>query len=579
MNAPLPAKRPSSDVADAEVLPKIADHEFIRPIGKGAYGEVWLGRNAIGSLHAIKVVRRSTFPDDSAFHREFEGLRKFEPICRTHQGFVAILHVGERFAEGYFYYVMELADDARTGPFIDPTTYVARTLAHEIAASQRLSLETSLPISLSLASALAKLHEYKFIHRDIKPSNIIFVKGVPKFADIGLVTEQGKDVSDINTPPYRPPEGPGDATGDIFSLGKVFYQLFMGQPVKSFPEVLGAAEEFNTNPALKQLNNLILTACDRNPERRFQTANELHEALVSVTETVQGNRQLLEQHPRRAGFTTAKATRDSEGQPDASGERRPKARLSRRAALLIGGPIALGGAFLLGRQVRPEGQVPENPKEKLRKWQVLYDVLDDKLACFMGYVGTNSPNTKFLIYSRGTDKNWTDPAFRKRWVKEIEARFPALTNRISTMEIKIPQGRQRATFRNPETAEEMKTEVKRLLDLTKGAPTLTPADRPVVVLMDTTANRGVYDDENKGTPITNAEELKKQLQDLPVRAISETISIDSSNREWRGEQRVLDHHPSLVIFHRSAFFHPVNAVMGLGYPPSPSDPQQRWQER
>jgi hypothetical protein len=42
-----------------------------------------------------------------------------------------------------------------------------------------------------------------------------------------------------------------------------------------------------------------------------------------------------------------------------------------------------------------------------------------------------------------------------------------------------------------------------------------PARDPVVVLMDTTADRGVYDEENRGKGVTNAEELKRVLRDLP----------------------------------------------------------------
>src|SRR6185503_12013560 len=105
-----------------------------------------------------------------------------------------------------------------------------------------------------------------------------------------------------------------------------------------------------------------------------------------------------------------------EGQPE-----RPKARLSRRAALLIGVPTAAGGGFLLRELVTPKEPTKE---EKARKWQVLYDLMDDKLACFVGYVGTVSPSTKFLIYSRGTDKNWVTLGFQDQWVAEVEARFP-----------------------------------------------------------------------------------------------------------------------------------------------------------
>ena len=55
-------------------------------------------------------------------------------------------------------------------------------------------------IGLSLATALAHLHEQGLVHRDIKPSNIIFVKGVAKLGDIGLVTEAGDTQSIVPGP-------------------------------------------------------------------------------------------------------------------------------------------------------------------------------------------------------------------------------------------------------------------------------------------------------------------------------------------------------------------------------------------
>ena len=222
-------------VSKSEVSPQISDHVLIRRIGRGGYGEVWLARSVIGGLHAAKVIYRGRFADDRPFQREFEGICKFEPLSRTHPGLVDILQVGENVAAGYFYYVMELADDVRTGQSIEPETYVPRTLAEEMKTHQRIPLETSLQIGLSLASALAHLHAQKLIHRDIKPSNIIFVNGVPKFADIGLLTEAGEDVSSVGSLGYMPPEGPGESTGDVFSLGKVLSNCSWACPANAFP--------------------------------------------------------------------------------------------------------------------------------------------------------------------------------------------------------------------------------------------------------------------------------------------------------------------------------------------------------
>ena len=93
---------------------RIPDYQLIRKIGVGSYGEVWLARNVLGGHRAVKIVYRSTFEDDRPFEREFEGIRRFEPISRSHPSQLNILHVGR--GEGYFYYVMELADPVISNP-------------------------------------------------------------------------------------------------------------------------------------------------------------------------------------------------------------------------------------------------------------------------------------------------------------------------------------------------------------------------------------------------------------------------------------------------------------------------------
>src|SRR5437867_11929941 len=90
----------------------VPDHELLRCIGCGSYGEVWLARNVVGTLRAVKVVYRKAFTDARPYQREFEGIQKFEPLSRTHQGLVDVLQIGINEQAGYFYYVMELADDA-----------------------------------------------------------------------------------------------------------------------------------------------------------------------------------------------------------------------------------------------------------------------------------------------------------------------------------------------------------------------------------------------------------------------------------------------------------------------------------
>src|SRR5439155_21968120 len=95
--------------------PQIPDHELLRRIGLGSYGEVWLACNVIGTYRAVKVVHRERFQNERPYEREYSGIQKFEPISRTHEGMVDILQIGRNDRDGYFYYVMELADDEGVG--------------------------------------------------------------------------------------------------------------------------------------------------------------------------------------------------------------------------------------------------------------------------------------------------------------------------------------------------------------------------------------------------------------------------------------------------------------------------------
>ena len=68
--------------------------------------------------------RRQT--EQGAFEREFEAIKRYEPISRRHPGLVPILQVGRSDEEGFYYYIMELADDVEKGRNIDPETYVVK---------------------------------------------------------------------------------------------------------------------------------------------------------------------------------------------------------------------------------------------------------------------------------------------------------------------------------------------------------------------------------------------------------------------------------------------------------------------
>jgi serine/threonine protein kinase len=264
----------------------IPDHELLRRIGQGSYGEVWLARSVLGQMRAVKVVYRDRFQDARPYEREFTGILRVEPLSRAHDGLVDILHVGRREPEGYFYYIMELADDAsqsdlrlRDGPGT-AANYQPLTLARELKRRGRLSFEECVQLGLNLSGSLNHLHLNGLIHRDVKPSNILYVGGVPKLGDIGLVGEVGGSASYVGTEGYIPPEGPGTPQADVFGLGKVLYEAGTGQDRLAFPTLPVGAMDDPAYARLAELNEVFLRSCASDPHTRYQTAEELHADLA-----------------------------------------------------------------------------------------------------------------------------------------------------------------------------------------------------------------------------------------------------------------------------------------------------------
>lgn len=262
--------------------PRIPDHEVLRCIGKGSYGEVWLARAVTGTLRAVKVVRREDFELDRTFEREFEGIMKFEPVSREHPGLVHVLHVGRNDEEKFYYYVMELGDDRERGSRADAADYEARTMGTDKVMKNRLPVADCIEHGAQVAEGLAHLHECGLTHRDIKPSNIIFVNGRAKLADIGLVAAAGQ-MTFVGTEGFVPPEGPGTKLADIYSLGMVLYELSTGKDRLQFPELPDDIGEARTRPQWLALNDIILKACALQPKKRFASAREMALALRAAT--------------------------------------------------------------------------------------------------------------------------------------------------------------------------------------------------------------------------------------------------------------------------------------------------------
>jgi serine/threonine protein kinase len=307
----------TNNVIRSHARPTIPDHELLRVVGQGAYGDVWLARNVLGEYRAVKVVWRRDFSgDERPFEREFEGIKRFEPISRSHPSQLAILHVGKNDEAGYFYYVMELADDAEakrsngvlecrsdekadqvgvpkprhsTTPALqDPNSYAPLTLRRLMRDRGPLPAAECLEIARSLASALAHLHAQGLVHRDVKPSNVIFVRGVPKLADIGLVTSADDARSFVGTEGYVPPEGPGTASADCYSLGKLLYELSTGHDRTAWPQ---PAADVATRPdrnQLLELNAILHRACAPDAGQRYVNGK----AMLAELELLQAGKSV-----------------------------------------------------------------------------------------------------------------------------------------------------------------------------------------------------------------------------------------------------------------------------------------------
>src|SRR5260370_260970 len=156
--------------------------------------------------------------------------------------------------------------------------------------------EECLQIGLSLSNALAHLHRRGLIHRDVKPSNIILVNGIAKLADIGLVADISEARSYVGTEGFIPPEGPGTPQADIYSLGKVLYEISTGKDRHDFPQLPVELGELADPTQFLELNEVGLKACQSDLRKRYQSAEDMHADLLVLQEGKSVRRlRLLEQ--------------------------------------------------------------------------------------------------------------------------------------------------------------------------------------------------------------------------------------------------------------------------------------------
>ena len=166
-----------------------------------------------------------------------------------------------------------------------------------------LQLKQAVDIGVQLADGLAAAHEKGIVHRDLKPENIMLQKdGRVKIMDFGLAKLKGasrltKAGSTVGTAGYMSPEQvQGEETDhrtDIFSLGVILYELFVGQsPFKGVHETAINYEIVNVDPepmtSVKpeidpELDRIILECLQKEPDERYQAVKDVSKELKRFT--------------------------------------------------------------------------------------------------------------------------------------------------------------------------------------------------------------------------------------------------------------------------------------------------------
>jgi serine/threonine protein kinase len=259
--------------------PAIPDIDLVRRIGRGGFGEVWLGVNrATGGLKAVKVVplARGGRTIDPA-GREVVSLAQFESQrIGRHPNLLDVQHVGR--TDDVLFILMDPADDVSGRPATNDVAYRPATLELRLEQGP-LAADECLRCARQLVAGLAHLHAAGMVHRDVKPSNCLFVNRELKLADFGLLSPAAPQLSRLGTVRYMPPDGRMDLRADVYAAGLVIYEMLTGLPAEAFPRLGERAREIATDPRLAHLNRVALAAASRDHHARPAHAGELLAAV------------------------------------------------------------------------------------------------------------------------------------------------------------------------------------------------------------------------------------------------------------------------------------------------------------
>jgi serine/threonine-protein kinase len=273
-------------------------YELVGLIGRGGMGSVWEGRHtSLGTRVAIKFIDAEYAHSPDARSRFDNEARAAATIQSKHA--IQIFDHGTA-SDGRLYIVMELLE--------------GEPLDKRLGRVHSLPLADTARIIRQVGRALQRAHEHDIIHRDLKPENIFLVRGpdddedVAKVLDFGIakmraapgavgVSSSTKTGTLLGTPFYMSPEQARglrsvDHRSDLWSLGVIVFKCVTG--VLPFDgESLGdllvkictvpVPLPSHVLPSLPaELDAWMVRALDRDPDRRFQTAGELAEALATL---------------------------------------------------------------------------------------------------------------------------------------------------------------------------------------------------------------------------------------------------------------------------------------------------------
>jgi len=313
--APSAVKAPAS-------APVVAGYELLSKLGEGGMGAVWRARQLkVGGREvALKVVSGSSAvsDDDRARFRREAGAA----AAVSHENVISIFDVGET-ADGRPFMALELVPGGDAQKLCETR-------------GGRLNEAEALALVRDAARGVGALARAGLVHRDIKPANIfIGADGRAKLADLGLARQAAGDDRMtasgmiVGTPAFMSPEQasaqPLDVRTDIYALGATLYALCTGRPpfvgrtaLVVVAKVLNdeAPDPRDLVPALSAgTARVIARALSKDPRARFQTADELVDALQRALAASSGRVPREVPPPRPSGRVIAPAKRAQQTVP------------------------------------------------------------------------------------------------------------------------------------------------------------------------------------------------------------------------------------------------------------------------